>query len=131
MAVVVAGLFDSEADATQAMDRLLRENIEDLDTRVINGGARPNTDSPGVVVPIIPNTSGGIAQPGGLAGMAGVVPGGLFGDWLNDLDNVEQGFYQEALREGSTLALARVDEAHADKVRQLFSMFNARTYKRD
>ena len=74
MAVVVAGLFDSEADATQAMDRLLRENIEDLDTRVINGSARTGTDSPDIIIPVIPNTSGGPSS--GTIGGVGGVPAG-------------------------------------------------------
>ena len=128
MAVVVAGLFDSEADATNAMDRLLRENIEDLDTRVINGEARTPTGDTGVAVPIIPHTSGGPSQQGGAVPAA---PGAFYGDWLNDMDDVEQGFYKEALREGSTLALARVRDEDADRVRTLFSMFNATTYTRD
>jgi len=128
MAVVVAGLFDSEADATQAMDRLLREKIEDLDTRVINGSSRTPTGDTGVAIPIIPNTSGGPSQQ---SGMVPGAPGVFFGNWLNDMDDVEQGFYQEAVREGSTLALAKVRDEDADRVRQLFRMFNARTYTRD
>lgn len=128
MAVVVAGLFDSEAEATQAMDRLLRENIEDLDTRVINGSARTATGDTGAAIPIIPNTSGGPSQQSGaIPGATGV----FFGDWMNDMDDVEQGFYREAVREGSTLALARVREEDANRVRQLFRTFNARTYTRD
>ncbi len=128
MSAVVAGLFDSEVDATKAMDRLLREHIDDLDTRVINGSARTDAQGPNVVVPIIPNTSGGPQQ--GAVGPAASVPGAVFGDWLNDMDDVERQFYSDAVREGSTLAVARVHEKDAQRVQQLFRSFGARTYKK-
>jgi len=125
---VVAGLFDSEADATKAMDRLLREHFDDMDTRVINGSSRTSVDEPGVVIPMIPNTSGG-PNAGVIGGPAAA--GAYFGDWMSDMDEVERGFYSEAVREGSTLAMAKVDDKDADRVRQLFRSFGARTYMKD
>ncbi len=128
MSVVVAGLFDSEAEATKAMDRLLREHIDDLDTRVIDGSASnaANSQGEGGVVPLIPNTSGGPQQGGAAPGMAGA----YFGSWLHDMNDVEQHFYQDAVREGSTLALARVSDKDANRVRQMFRSFGARTYEK-
>ncbi len=125
MSVVVAGLFDSEVDATKAMDRLLRENIKDSDTRVIDGSSAARAAQTGANIPIIPNTSGGPQQ----SGVGPAAAGAYFGDWLNDMDRVERHFYEDAVREGSTLALARVPDDQADQVRQLFRTFGARTYE--
>jgi hypothetical protein len=127
MSVVVAGLFDSEVDATKAMDRLLREDIHDMDTHVIDGGSTANASEPGVVVPLIPNTSGGPQQ----GGVGPAASGAYLGNWLNNMDEVEKRFYQDAVREGSTLALARVPEEHADHVRTIFNTFGGRTYKKE
>ncbi len=128
---IIAGLFDSEADASKALDRLSREDLPGVDTRVINGSARTNASNPNITVPIIPNTSGGLAETG--LGTEAPAVGGIpaFGDWLNDMNDVERKFYQDALREGSTLALAKVDEKDAGKVRLIFQTFGARTYKKD
>ncbi len=127
---IVAGLFDSEVDATKAMDRLLREGIDGMDTRVINGSSRTG-DTPGVAVPIIPNTSGGTSQ----AGMGAQVPAvgavPVSGDWLDEMDKVEQNFYRDALREGSTLVLAKMHDEDAGRARLIFSTFGGRTYKKD
>jgi hypothetical protein len=127
---VVAGLFDSEADADKAMDRLLRENIKGLDTRVINGSSKTDTSERGDIrIPFIPNTSGGPTQTGVGPGMTAVGP--IPGDWLGDMDKVEEQFYRDALREGSTLALAKVPDEQANQVRLIFRTFGARTYQKD
>ena len=128
---VVAALFDSQADATQAMDVLLRAQIEDLDTRVFETGSRQTDTSPGVVVPLVPNTAGGgMGQPGFPA--AGVIgAAGLDRDWLNELDEEERAFYHEGYREGATLALAKVHDEDVEQVRQIMRQHNARTYIKD
>lgn len=131
MSVVVAGLFDSEADATKAMDRLLREHIDDMDTRVIDGGASnaANSQGEGGVIPLIPNTSaGGGPQQSGIGPAAA---GAYFGSWLNDMNDVEKHFYQDAVKDGSTLALAKVPDQYANRVRQMFRSFGARTYDKE
>ncbi len=128
---VVAGLFDSEVDATKAMDRLLRENIHDLDTQVIDGSAKTNTGTPNVTIPIIPNTSGGPSQGGVASGGAGPAIVGTFGHWLDRMDDVERKFYEDAVREGSTLALAKVHDEDEGKVRLIFQTFGARVYDRN
>ncbi len=127
---VVAGLFDSEADAGKALERLQREGIKDLDTRVINGSARTG-DTPGVAIPIIPNTSGGTSQAGMGAQAPAVGAAPLFGDWMNDVDEVERNFYQDAVREGSSLVMAKVHDEDAGRVSLIFSTFGGRTYKKD
>lgn len=119
---VVAGLFDSDLEATQAMDKLLREHIEDMDTQVIEPGRRTSAE-PGVIVPLIPNTSGGQSGTG-----MGVPLAGAALNWMSDMDDVERSFYSEGLREGSTLALAKVKDEDAARVRELMSSFGARTY---
>ena len=127
---VVAGLFDSDANATNAMDKLLRANIKDLDTHVIEAGQNTNpTGANTGGIPVIPNTGG---TGSGMAG-SGAIPmaGAIFGanDWLDDVDDeTERAFYFEGMREGATLALARVHDEDVDKVRQLLSSHGARTY---
>ncbi len=129
MSEVVAALFDSEADAGRAMDRLNRENMKDLDTRVINGSDRSGTQRLSEAVPFIPMTSGGPSQQGGVGP---AVVGDSFGGWWNDMDEVERNFYEDAMREGSTLALAKVgNEEDARRVQLIFKTFGARTHTND
>lgn len=132
MSVVVAGLFDQQADATQAMDEILRLKIKDLDTRVIE--TQGNQDQVGggpTIIPIVPNTAGGLSQ--STPGAAGIPPiAGRDANWLDELnDDEERGFYYEGAREGATLAMARVDEDHADHIRQIFQQYGARTFIKD
>ena len=129
---IVAGLFNSQMDATEAMDRLLRMNIEDLDTHVIEPGQNSDSSGAGSVIPIVPNTG----NPGsGFPGTAGplFVPTsrGAGFDWRDKMGETESVFYQEGLREGATLALAKVDDDHAAHIRQLFRAKGARTYIED
>lgn len=123
---VIAGLFDSQADATEAMDRLHRLGYQDMDTRVIEPGSQDTASGPDTVIPVIPATGSSYGQPGGTGGPVG----GSFG-WLDDLDKVESAFYQEGLKEGATLAMVQVDDKYAREVRELFSQFGARTYRKD
>jgi hypothetical protein len=129
---VVAALFDSQADATEAMDVLLNAHIKDLDTKVYETGSRQGmSDSgPGVVVPLVPSTGSGMGQPGmpaaGALGAAGLDRG-----WLNELDEEERAFYYEGYREGATLALAKVHAEDVGKVRQVLGQHNCRTYVKD
>jgi hypothetical protein len=125
---VVAGLFDSDADATRAMNRLLNENIKDLETHVINGSNKSQVDDRGVLIPFIAVTSGGGAETG--AGPALAV-GSVFGNWLGGIDQAERQFYEDAVREGSTLALASVPDDSASRVRSIFQTFGARVYEKE
>ncbi len=127
---VVAGLFNSEAEATQAMDKLLREHIDHLDTRVIDPRSTDASQGPDVVLPVIPNTSGGVSGSGNTGLVAGAAALGGASDWLNDMNDVERNFYSDAYREGSTLALAKVHDKDAGRVRELFRQFGARTYEK-
>ncbi len=129
MSVVVAGLFDDQVQATQAMDILLRSHIKDLDTHVIEGQGRyaSQQEDQNIAAPFIPNT-GNYIETGGVA----YVPGNRLSDWLNDMDDVERTFYEDGMREGSTLVLARVhNEEDANRVRQLLRDHQARTYVKD
>lgn len=121
---VVAALFDSDSDATMAMDKLMHMHLHDVDTRLF-GQREDNTNaSPTTVLPLVPNTGAQVGQTGGFLPFAGRI------DWLDELDDeAERGFYYEALKEGGILALAKVDDADAPQVRQLFRQSNARTYQ--
>jgi hypothetical protein len=127
---VIAGLFDSEANATEAMDKLLRQNIEDLDTHVISPSGLAGDGEPNFVFPIVPNTGGmGSGTPGAPVPFV-TGQGGVFG-WFDDVDEVERAFYLEGLREGATLAMAKVHDADIERVRQVFRDSGARTYVDD
>lgn len=120
----VAGLFDSEADATAAMDHLMRMDLHDLETRVMGPRERKTSSDTDAVVPIVPNTGGAYAQPSGMA------PAGR-DEFLDALDEVERAFYYEGLKEGASLAVAKVDDADAEQVRQVMRIHMARTYTKD
>ena len=126
---VIAGLFDTEADATPAMDRLLQENIEPLETRVLDPRSNDTGQNPGTYIPLIPNTSGGESG-SGYGSNAGAAVLAVASNWLNEMDDVERNFYIDAYREGSTLALAKTDEKDAGRVRELFRQFGAQTYEK-
>lgn len=126
---VVAGLFDSDADATAAMDKLLRAGIKDLETRMVEPGQNTGGVGGGGVVPVIPNTAGtGTGMPGGVVPMMGG-----FGriEWLDEMEEVDRAFYLEGLKEGASLALAHVHDEDVDQVRAMLRSFGARTHVRD
>lgn len=125
---VVAGLFDSQADADLVMNDILRMNIDDLESRVYNGGGQTGTgdDRPTMVFPFVPNTGNNMGMSG-----AAVVPGSGDVDWLGELDEVERAFYLEGMKEGATLAVVRVPDEHAQHIRLAMSKANARTYVDD
>jgi hypothetical protein len=132
--VTVAGLFDSQDQATAAMDVLLRTNIKDLETRVVESGSPGMTgeEQPGVGFAVIPNTSGGVSQSSvGGGGIGAPIGAGRDMRWLDDLDEVERAFYYEGFKEGATLAMARVHDEDVDKVRRVFRDNGARTYVED
>lgn len=86
---------------------------------------------PDVIFPVMPNTSGTASGLGHSSiPVTGSAVGGEF-DWFDEMDDVERAFYHEGLREGATLALAKVDDDKADRVRTIFRTFNARTYIKD
>jgi hypothetical protein len=113
---VVAGLFSSQADATRMMDVILRRDYKGLDTRVVEGQETTGNTAQGgdALFPVIPTTGTGVGQPGGIAWGAGDDA-----TWMSDMRDVERTFYHEGMREGATLALIRVDDDHADEIRDL------------
>ena len=130
---IVAGLFNSQSEATQAMDILLRSNIPDLETKVYETGSPTNSTEAGssMVIPVIPTTGAtGLGQPGAPAAAA-VGAAGIDRDWLDELDDRERAFYHEGYREGATLAMAKVNDDHVGHVRELFRQHGARTFTKD
>ena len=131
---VVAGLFDSQADADLVMNEILNMKIDGLESRVYNGGGQTDTGDfrPSIVIPVVPNTGIG---PGstmdnnmGMGGAA-VVPGNV--DWFDGVEEVERAFYLEGLKEGATLAVINVPDDHVEHVRLAMRKANARTYVND
>lgn len=129
MSIIVAGYFDSEDDATQAMDTLLKDpRFAEAESEVISGYAR-GTDLAGnvTVVPAVPNLSQGLGA-GNVMGPP-VVSGGAR-RMLEELDDDEQSFFVSAFRDGNgVLALVRVADELAAEARQIFGQNGARTYQ--
>ena len=131
---VVAGLFDSQADADLVMNEVHRMNIDGLESRVYNGGGQTDTGDfrPAIVIPVVPNTGIG---PGstmdnnmGMGGAA-VVPGNA--GWVEDFEEEERAFYLEGMKEGATFVYVRVPDDHAEHVRLAMRKANARTFVKD
>ncbi len=124
---VVAGLFDSQADADLVMNEIFRMNIDGLESRIYDGGGQAGTgeDRPAMIFPFVPNTGNNMGMSG-----AAVVPGSDV-DWMGELDEVERAFYLEGMKEGATLAVLRVPDDHVEHVRLAMLKANARTYVDD
>jgi hypothetical protein len=129
MPKIVAGYFDSEDDATRAMDTLLKDPaFRDAESEVISNQAG-GTGSPGVVgaVPFIPNTTAG-GSGNQIVGPVAVTGGGrrLF----DDLGDREAEYFNSAMRDGrGVLALMKVEDQQATHVSRVFSQNGARTYQ--
>jgi hypothetical protein len=132
---VIAGLFDEQTQATEAMDVILRVGFKDLDTRVFEPGQGDGT--PGIpVIPVVPTTGAGGTGQTGIGPGGGMGPGigaaALAGSgWFDKMEEVERAFYYEGLREGATLVVAKVDDEDANEVRELMRRSGARTYRED
>lgn len=128
MKKIVAGYFDSEDEATRAMDILLKDpRFRNAESEVISAIAR-GTGNPGSggAVPVMPNTSGG----SGGSSVMGPIP--VTGGYrlYNELNHEEAEYFGSALKNGrGVLALIEVDGDQAMHVRQLFSQNGARTYQ--
>jgi len=124
---VVAGLFNEQIQATQALDILLQSGFEGIETRVVGRG-QDDADVGVPVFPVVPNTGGDWDS------LAPLLRGGAAfagADWLDMMDEVERAFYYEGLREGATLVLAKVDDDQTDEVRRVMSSNGARIYTED
>lgn len=129
MSIIVAGYFDSEDDATRAMDTLLKDpKFSEAESEVISGFAR-GTEIAGTVpvVPAVPNLSQGLGA-GNVMGPPVLSSGAR--RMLDELDEEEANFFVNAFRDGTgVLALVRVVEDLADDARQIFGQNGARTYQ--
>lgn len=126
---IVMGLFGSDLDATEAMDKLLGENIESLETRVLNGG-RDTSEGPDVVIPVGPAGGGAFGSPGTTSAPLGGAMA-AYGDWLHDVDEVERSFYYMGMKDGAVLAIAKMKDEDASHVQELMRSFGARVYSKD
>ncbi len=114
----VASLFQSEAEATEALDALAKTEFEDLDYRVYQ---RNVADEGGAVVPIgFPNT-----QPD----VGAVTPLAMVGDDLSDLDDEGlSDFFRQAVERGqAVVVVAKVDDEDAANLEAFFREYGGRT----
>ena len=116
--MTVASLFESQAEATKALDALPRSGFEDIDYRVYEGNV---ADEGGQVVPVaFPNT-----QPD----VGAVTPLAMVGDELSDIDDEGLAdFFREAVKTGrAVLVVAEVEEDRATTLERFFREHGGRT----
>ena len=109
---VVAGLFDSQAEASAALDALAETEFEDVTTEVYEQAPDPD-DSNVAAVPDL-GTSRILATP--------YAP-----DFLDELDEAERRFFVQAVRNGATLVVAEVDDEQAGALAAFFRERGGRT----
>ena len=122
---VVAGFFDTDDAATRALDDLMRRpGSEDVHTQVISTRSNFGNDSVLAVagLPETNTTPNAVIAPIPLTGFSN-------NPLFTALDDDEQEFFHQALKRGGVLALAKVDDAKDDAVRQIFKSHGARVYE--
>lgn len=115
----VVSLFESQEEATKALDALYASSYESVDAEVIENVSELDYGETGVVAPA-PNASTGVAG-------AVDIPGPLQD---TDLDEEEAAWFARGVQGGSVLVVAEVDEEDADAVQQLFYEHGGRTYEK-
>ncbi len=127
---VIASFFDTDSAATNALDELLNKSeYKDTQTQVISSRSNLADQSMSAFVPG-PQAQSPVGLPTNdispVPVTGNMAPTSLF----NDLPSEERGFFEQALKKGGVLALAKVDDDHAGEVRRTFSMHGGRTYEK-
>ena len=115
----IVSLFESQAEATKALDVLHASDYENIEAEVIEDARDMDYGSTGVVAPA-PNASTGVA------GVVGIP------DPLQDigLDDEEAAWFAEGVRGGGVLVVAEVDDEDAGSVEKILRDYGGRTFKR-
>jgi hypothetical protein len=114
---IVASLFDSDSEATAALDALADSKFHDIDTRVFNGDVPDEVGEARV-----------LAIPSASTNSAGVVPSAVLDNWVTELDNEDLSdyFIDEVKKGHAVLVVAKVDEDDAADLEQFFKDHDGR-----
>ncbi|HZD11630.1 MAG TPA: hypothetical protein VE553_09840 [Candidatus Binatia bacterium] len=118
----IASLFESQDEATKALDALVRTEFEDLDYRVYDGsGAETATSARVIGLPVAEPNVGGEAT-AGILSSAGT-----------ELDDEElSDYFMDAVERGNAvLVVADVDDDRADALESFFREYGGRTSEDD
>jgi hypothetical protein len=115
----IAAIFDSEADADQAIDRLAELDLDDLDWRIIRPGADHDR--------LLPGWFGGDSSATG-AGAARPIGAPIVADMPEDealerrgISDEESEFYAQSVANGATLIVLETPDNHVDRVRRILN----------
>lgn len=115
----VIALFESQAEATRALDALHAGDYKDIETEVIEDARDMDYGTIGVAAPA-PNAS---------TGVAGVV---AIPDPLQDigLDDEEVAWFAQGIRGGGVLVVVEVDDEDAQSVERILRDHGGRTFEK-
>ena len=116
----VVSLFESQAEATRALDALHSSDYESIETEVIEHVRELDYGGTGIVAPA-PNASSGVAG-------AVTIPNPLQDA---DLDDEEAAWFAEGVRGGGVLVVAEVDDEAANSVKEILRDHGGRTYEKE
>lgn len=113
----VISLFESQAEATSALDVLYGGDYGNIEIEVIENGGETDFGATGVVVPAINSSTG-------VAGAVGIP------DRLDDVDfagDEEAAWFAEGVRGGGVLVVAEVDDEDASAAEEVLRNHGGRT----
>lgn len=115
---VVASLFSSQAEASQAIDALAGTPFEDVEVNVYEEGI--SDDMSDVVVPF--------GTPGDGTALSGTGPPLIFHQWLTEVgDEALSRFFLDAVENGQgVLLVADVNDERAEELRAFFKQAGGR-----
>jgi len=116
----VVTLFESQAEATRALDALHSSDYENIETEVIESVRELDYRGTGIAAPA-PNASTGVAG-------AVTIPNPLAD---KDLDDEEAAWFAEGVRGGGVLVIAEVDDEAAGSVERILRDHGGRTYEKE
>lgn len=121
---VIASLFESQAEATRALDALAAADIGDVDTRVIESEEEASQGpSSGTIPALDPAAPGPAGAAAPVAGWQSLIMG-------SDLEEDEADFFIQGVRDGGVLVLVReADEEHEETIEQILRENGGRAYE--
>jgi hypothetical protein len=119
----IASLFESQAEATKALDALAAADIDDVDIRVIESEDEASQGPSSGTIPALNPAQGPVGAAAPAAGWQGLIMG-------SDLEEEEADFFIEGVRDGGVLVLVEdVDEEQEETVTQILRDNGGRTYE--
>lgn len=117
--VTIASLFDSQAEATKALDALNEKVSAEMDISVFEKPQEVGDRE--IVLAAVPYN-----QPASTSATA--IPAAVSN---LDLDDEEAAFFARGVEGGGVLAVVEVDEEHEESIRQVLQEQGGRTFTQD